>query len=89
VKEIRSFVRFKVIMAVMVMMLFWVLMPCRLLCRCQSFGEHTVSIFRAEVAILGSVRNYTELEKGKAFHLSCLPLALCNSLNVPASPLEP
>jgi hypothetical protein len=30
------------------MMFFWVLAPCRLIGRCQLFGEHTVSIFRAE-----------------------------------------
>jgi hypothetical protein len=26
---------------------FWVLVLCRLVCRCQRFGEHTVSIFKA------------------------------------------
>jgi hypothetical protein len=41
--------RFQVSTAVrMVMKFFWVLAPCKLAGRCQRFGEHIVSIFRAE-----------------------------------------
>jgi hypothetical protein len=42
-------VRFEVLMAVR-MIMFWVLMPCRLVGKYQ----HTVSIFRDKVAMLGS-----------------------------------
>jgi hypothetical protein len=46
--EIRV-IRFEVLTAVRMMMLFfWVLAPCRLVGRCQRFGEHTVSIFIPE-----------------------------------------
>jgi hypothetical protein len=38
----------------MMMMFFWVMAPCRLVGRCQHFGETYVSIFRAEVAMLVS-----------------------------------
>jgi hypothetical protein len=36
------------------MLFFWVLAPCRLVGSYQRFGETTVSIFRAEVAMLGN-----------------------------------
>jgi hypothetical protein len=45
---------------------FWVLVPCILGGRCQRFGKHTVSIFRAEVAMLGSGRIYIGLKEWKA-----------------------
>jgi hypothetical protein len=48
------------------MMFFWVLAPCGLVSRCQHFRE-TVSIFRAEVTMLG-IRgiNYIGWQEGKS-----------------------
>jgi hypothetical protein len=46
--NLRNFVNF---------LFLWILAPCRLLGTRQRFGEHTVSIFRAEVAMLGSGEN--------------------------------
>jgi hypothetical protein len=37
-----------VVFITIIMMLFWVLAPCRLVSRCRHFGEITVSMFRAE-----------------------------------------
>jgi hypothetical protein len=50
---------------VMMMMIFRVVTPFRLDCRCCRFGEHTVFIFRAEVAMLGSGGICIVLEEGK------------------------
>jgi hypothetical protein len=48
--DIRKMQRYKILM-----LFFWFLAPCRLVRRCQRFGKkRTVSIFGAEVAMLGS-----------------------------------
>jgi hypothetical protein len=58
-------VRFEVLTAVrMTMMFFWVLVPCRLSVDTNVSEKHTLSIFRAEVAMLGSGGIYIGLEEG-------------------------
>jgi hypothetical protein len=47
------------------MIFFWVLAPCRLVGSAYVSEKHTVSIFRAEVAMLGSGWMYIGLEEGK------------------------
>jgi hypothetical protein len=46
----------------MMILFFWVLVPCRLIARCKRFGETTASIFRAEVAMLRSGGIYIPLQ---------------------------
>jgi hypothetical protein len=59
-------VKFEVFMVVrMVMLFFWVLAPCRLLVDANVSEKHTVSIFRAEVAMLGSGWIYIDEDKGE------------------------
>jgi hypothetical protein len=41
-------------MMMMMTTMFWVLVPWRLVRRCQRFGENTISIFKAKAAMLGS-----------------------------------
>jgi hypothetical protein len=53
--------------AVMIMMITsWVLLPCKLVGKSQRFGEHTASIFMAEVKMLGSGGIYISLKEWKA-----------------------
>jgi hypothetical protein len=49
----------------MMMMFFWVLASRRLVGRFQRFGEHTPSIFMADVAIMGRGGIYMGLEEGR------------------------
>lgn len=63
----RADVRFEALTAVVMMVVFWLSAPCILVIRCQCFGrKHTVSFFRAEVAMLGRRGIYKGLEKVKA-----------------------
>jgi hypothetical protein len=48
------------------MFFFWILTPCRLAGGQQRFEKNTLSIFRAEVVMLGSGGIYIGSEEGKA-----------------------
>jgi hypothetical protein len=56
-------VRFEVFTAVRMTFVFWVLAPCRLISNVKISEKHTVSIFRAEVVMLGSGEIYIGLEE--------------------------
>jgi hypothetical protein len=48
------------------MLIFWVLAPYRLVGKANVSKKYSVTIFRAEVAMLGSGGIYVGLEEGKA-----------------------
>jgi hypothetical protein len=65
-QHLTDYVRFEVLTAVRMAMVFWVVTPCRQVGRYKRFGKHTASIFRVEVAMLGSGDIYTGSEEAQA-----------------------
>jgi hypothetical protein len=60
-KYLKHYVRFKLLMAVKMVVMFWVLMPCKLAGTCQCFRE----TYRAKVMMLECGGIYIRSQKGK------------------------